>query len=154
MHIGVRNIIEFKALCTLKFKRIFLSLDKLLSKNWICTYHKFTLRRHLSKCTKLKTTLWHYLPSRLYQFQSDLIPMNDKLCLKVPEWGIKTSWWQKQGWLLEKKLQRKVPFGISMYQRCIILSVQNFSCEIKTRFKELLSQLTESMLLNSSLKVD
>ena len=111
MHIGVRNIIEFKALCTLKFKRIFLSLDKLLSKNWICTYHKFTLRRHLSKCTKLKTTLWHYLPSRLYQFQSDLIPMNVKLCLKVPEWGIKTSWWQKQGWLLEKNFKGRCLLG-------------------------------------------
>ena len=121
MHIGVRNIIEFKALCTLKFKRIFLSLDKLLSKNWICTYHKFTLRRHLSKCTKLKATLWHYLPSRLYQFQSDLIPMNDKLCLKVPERGIKTSWWQKQGWLLEKNFK-------GTYASCyLLMSILQFT---------------------------
>jgi hypothetical protein len=53
-----------------------------------------------------------------------------------------------------KRTSREGALGISKHQRCIILSVQNVPCEIKTRFEEFLSKLTKSMLLNSNLKLD
>ena len=81
-------------------------------------------------------TLGHYLPYRQYQFQW----MPDFVC-RFQNGGIKISWWQKQGRLLERT-SKEGALGASKHQRCIILSVQIVSYEISTRFEGLLSKLT------------